>query len=51
MNIQITLGQRAGVQKVDGDLNTKNITFIYDQSTIDEESIREGVTEAGFVVG
>jgi len=50
-NIQNTLGQRAGVQKVDGDLNTKNITVIYDQGIIDKESIREGISEAGFVVG
>ncbi len=50
-NIQNTLAQRAGVQEVDGDLSTKQVTVVYDQDKIDEERIRESVTDAGFVVG
>ena len=47
-SIQRSLGKLPGVQSVQVDLNTQNISVQYDASVTTETAIQERLTKAGF---
>jgi copper chaperone CopZ len=49
--IRDALGEREGVQAVNGDPARKEISATFDPERLGEADIRRGVADAGFVVG
>lgn len=47
-SIKRSLGKLAGVQRVDVDIHSKNVTVQYEDAQVTESAIRERLEQAGF---
>ncbi len=48
--VKKTVGQFAGVQSVDADADTKQITFAYDPATVNLAAVEAALAEEGYPV-